>query len=131
MLKKINFLNILMYISFFIIITRIYYLQVVKLDYYQEKLLKLTEKEVKGDELPRGRIYDTSGNIIVDNRLVPVIYFKNNNNLTNKELISLAYKIKDHIELDYSKLTNSYLKDFYLLEHDNIIKKRVNKLDLA
>ena len=130
MLKKINFLNILMYISFFIIITRIYYLQVVKLDYYQEKLLKLTEKEVKGDELPRGRIYDTSGNIIVDNRLVPVIYFKNNNNLTNKELISLAYKIKDHIELDYSKLTNSYLKDFYLLEHDNIIKKRVNKLDL-
>ena len=130
MLKKINFLNILMYISFFIIITRIYYLQVVKIDYYQEKLLKLTEKEVKGDELPRGRIYDTSGNIIVDNRLVPVIYFKNNNNLTNKELISLAYKIKDHIELDYSKLTNSYLKDFYLLEHDNIIKKRVNKLDL-
>ena len=130
MLKKINFLNILMYLSFFIIITRIYYLQVVKLDYYQEKLLKLTEKEVKGDELPRGRIYDTSGNIIVDNRLVPVIYFKNNNNLTNKELISLAYKIKDHIELDYSKLTNSYLKDFYLLEHDNEIKKRVNKLDL-
>ena len=45
MLKKINFLNILMYLSFFIIITRIYYLQVVKLDYYQEKLLKLTEKE--------------------------------------------------------------------------------------
>lgn len=130
MLKKINFLNILMYLSFFIIITRIYYLQVVKLDYYQEKLLKLTEKEIKGDELPRGRIYDTSGNIIVDNRLVPIIYFKNNNNLTTKELIKLAYKIKDHIELDYSKLTNSYLKDFYLLEHDNEIKKRVNKLDL-
>lgn len=130
MLKKINFLNVLMYLSFFIIITRIYYLQVVKLDYYQEKLLKLTEKEIKGDELPRGRIYDTSGNIIVDNRLVPVIYFKNNNNLTSKELISLAYKIKDHIELDYSKLTNSYLKDFYLLEHDGEIKKRVNQLDL-
>lgn len=130
MLKKINFLNVLMYLSFFIIITRIYYLQVVKLDYYQEKLLKLTEKEIKGDELPRGRIYDTSGNIIVDNRLVPVIYFKNNNNLTSKELISLAYKIKDHIELDYSKLTISYLKDFYLLEHDSEIKKRVNQLDL-
>ena len=64
MLKKINFLNIILYLAFFIILGRIYYLQVIEKDYYAAKLLKLTEKEVLGDSMPRGRIYDRNMKIL-------------------------------------------------------------------
>ncbi len=130
MLKKINFLNIILYLAFFIILGRIYYLQVIEKDYYTAKLLKFTEKEVLGDSMPRGRIYDTNNNLLVDNRLVPTIYFKNDYNLTTKELIELAYEVSNYIDLDYSKLSLSYLKDFYLLENDNTIKNRLTDLEI-
>ena len=122
---KINFLNFLIYLVVFIIIARLYYLQVIRYDYYLEKLNKVTEKIVLGDTMPRGRIYDTNGKLLVDNRLVKTIYYKKEDNMTFKDEIELAYKVKDYLDLDYEKLTNSYLKDFYLLEHDDLITKRL------
>ncbi len=130
MTKKVNILNILLYLSFILILLRIYYLQIIKYDYYQEKLLALTEKEVLGDTMPRGRIYDKSGNLLVDNTLIKTIYYKKDKNISLEEEIELAYFVKDYLELDYSKLTTSYLKDFYLLTHEKEIIKRLNELDI-
>lgn len=127
--KKIKFLNIVMIIGFLIIFFRLFYLQVIKHDYYIEKLNKMTEKIVYQNNMPRGKIYDTNGNLLVDNKLIKTIYFKNNLNLKTKELIDLAYSVKDYLDLDYSKLTNSNLKEFYLIEHEDIIYKRIKKND--
>ncbi|MBQ8892765.1 MAG: penicillin-binding protein 2 [Bacilli bacterium] len=127
--KKIKFLEILLYICFLIIGVRLFYLQIIKHDYYEELLKNLNEKEVYGDTMPRGKIYDRNGHVIVDNKLVKTIYFKNENKLNNKELIQLAYLVKDYIELDYNKLTDSFLKDFYLIENENIILDRVSDSD--
>ena len=127
MFKKIKILTILVYISFSIIIIRLFNLQIINHDYYYQKMLEKNEKIVYGDSLPRGKIYDTNGKLIVDNKLVKTIYFKNTNKLNTKELINLAYSIKDKIDIDYSKLSISYLKEFYLLEHDNLI---INKISL-
>lgn len=127
--QKINFLTLLIYICFFIIGIRLFYLQIIKHDYYVNLLKNLNEKIVYGDTTPRGKIYDRNGKLIVDNKLVKTIYFKNVDKLSNKDLIKLAYSIKDNIELDYSKLTESFIKDFYLLEHDNDIIKKIDKND--
>ena len=125
MVKKVNILNIFLYIVFFLILVRLYYLQIIKNDYYQELLSSLNEKEVLGNTMPRGKIYDCNGNILVDNTLVRTIYYKQTDNLTVQEEIELAYKVKDYLELDYSKLTKSYLKDFFLLENESIILERI------
>lgn len=129
MLKNINILNFFLYLFFFIILVRIYYLQVVEKDIYLEKYWNLTEKQVLGDTMPRGKIYDRNGNILVDNQLIPTIYFKNEENLNTDELIKLAYYIKDYIELDYSKLTISYLKDFYILTNNEVINSRITDFE--
>ena len=128
-MKKIYVLKIILYLSFLIIGIRLFKLQIIDRNYYLEKLKKLNEKVVYGDIYPRGKIYDTNGNIIVDNKLVPVIYYKNDYKLSTKEEIELAYNIKDYIELDISKLNIATIKDFYLLEHENDIKTRINDKD--
>ena len=125
MLKKVNILNIILYIVFFIIIGRLYYLQIIKYDYYQELLNSLNSKEVLGDTMPRGKIYDKNGVLLVDNTLVKTIYYKKVDGMTVKDEIELAYFIKDYLELDYSKLTNSYLKDFYILTNAEIVNERI------
>ena len=128
-MKKIIILKVVLYLSFLIIGIRLFKLQIIDRNYYLEKLKKLNEKIVFGDLYPRGKIYDTNGNIIVDNKLVPVIYYKNDFKLSVKEEIKLAYEIKEYIDLDISKLTISTIKDFYLLEHDDIISKRISDTD--
>ena len=125
MLKKVNILNIILYIVFFIIIGRLYYLQIIKYDYYQELLNSLNSKEVLGDTMPRGKIYEKNGVLLVDNTLVKTIYYKKVDGMTVKDEIELAYFIKDYLELDYSKLTNSYLKDFYILTNAEIVNERI------
>ena len=129
MVKKINILTIIIYLCFTIISIRLFELQIIKHDYYKEELKKLNEKIIYGDTLPRGKIYDRNGNLIVSNKLVKTIYFKNDYKLSKKELINLAYLVKDKLELDYSKLTDSIIKDFYLIEHDNKIIDRISEID--
>ena len=77
-------------------------------------------------QVPRGNIYDHNGNLMVSNKLVMNIIYKNNEIDPFSE-IELAYKISDYLELDYNKLTNSYLKDFYILTHEDEINKRISK----
>ncbi len=126
---KLNLLKVLLYLSFTVIGIRLFYLQVIKHDYYVEKLRQMNEKIVYGDTMPRGNIYDRNGVLLVDNKLVKTIYYKNDLKLSTKEQIKLAYYVKDYLDLDYSKLTNSFLKDFYLLEHESDIIKRVKETD--
>lgn len=129
MRKKINILTIIIYVSFLLIGIRLFNLQIIKHDYYNELLKKLNEKIVYGDNTPRGKIYDRNNNLIVDNNLVKVIYFKNINKLNTKKLIDLAYLVKDKLDIDYSKLTTSFIKDYYLIEHESDILKKVSDLD--
>ncbi len=126
---KINILNIIMYLLFFVIIGRLYYLQVIRYDYYQELLNKISEKEVLGDTMPRGKIYDRNGVLLVDNKTLGTIYYKKVDGVTLKEEIELAYQVKDYLDLDYSKLTKSYLKDYYILTNEDEVNKRVSSKD--
>ena len=125
MKDRIRFLIFLLYISFFVIVGRLYYLQIIKYDVYQEKLQTLTEKTILGDTAPRGRIYDRNGNLLVDNTLVRTIYYQKTGNLSVDEEVKLAYYIKDYLNIDYSKLTKSYMKDFYLMMNEDEINNRL------
>lgn len=88
---------------------------------------KLTNAIVEGKSAPRGRIYDRNHKLLVDNEAVPTIVYKKPSGITEKEEIDLAYKMINHIELDYNKLLIRNLKEFYLLLNDNEIAKRITE----
>ena len=125
MKKKINVLKGLIYLGFIIVVGRLFVLQIINRDYYLELLNNKTTKIIAIDTTIRGKIYDTNGHLLVDNQLVMNIIYKNINNLNTKEEINLAYSISNYLELDYSKLTISYLKDFYILMNNDLVNERL------
>lgn len=111
--KRYHFLIVLIIILFLIISIRLFKLQIIDYEDYQSKLTVATEKTVEGTSAPRGRIYDRNYNLLVDNEAVKTIYYKKQTGITTKEEITLAYKIADMIEVDYSPLSTYRLKNFY------------------
>ena len=61
---------------FGIILGRLFQLQVLENNKYEEKLVESTEKIIDGPSSPRGRIYDRNYKLIVDNKAVKTIYYK-------------------------------------------------------
>lgn len=133
--KRYKKLVIVIIIIMLLLLIRLFSIQILKYKYYQNSLTKLTTKIIEGDSSPRGRIYDRNGNIIVDNISVKTIYYKKPNNVRASEEIKLAYKVSSYIDVDYSKLTVSMLKEFWVLNNPKEAKSRItdeewNKLSI-
>lgn len=126
-IKRINVLSIIIIIIFLILIINLIYIICFKTNFYQKKLLELTDVTIYGESAPRGRIYDRNYNLLVDNDKVPVIYYKKQSNITSKEEIELAYSLINLIELPYEKLLTRNLKEFYLVIYKEECNEKITK----
>ena len=123
--KRFNIIIGVICVLFLIIISRVFYLQILKNDEYTEKLSYSTEKKIESTSSPRGRIYDRNYNLLVDNEAVKTIYYKKKSGVTAKEEIELAYTIGDNISIDYSGINDTKLKDFYYKGHYEECRKKI------
>ena len=130
--KRYNILIIVICIIMIFLGINLFVIQVVKHDFYVQKVEKLSQNIVTSTSTPRGRIYDRNGKLIVDNEAVKVIYYKKPSGITTKEEIETAYKVADMINLDYKKLSEEQLKKFWILnnkdEANNLITDEEWKL---
>ena len=130
--KRYNILIAIIFIIMFILSINLFFIQVVKHDFYVQKVETLSQNIVTSTSTPRGRIYDRNGKIIVDNEAVKVIYYKKPNGVKIKDEIDIAYKVADMIDIDYEKLSENNLKKFWILnnkeESDKLIKDEEWKL---
>ena len=113
MSKRYKYIIGIMAILYVVIGCRLFYLQVIKNDEYNEKLSYSTYKTIESTSAPRGRIYDRNYNLLVDNEAVKTIYYKKRDGVKTSEEIELSYIIADNIDLDYSKVNDTRLKTFY------------------
>ena len=123
--KRYKILVIVIIFIMILLLSKLFIVQVIKNKYYIDKLQTLTVKIIEGDSAPRGRIYDRNGNLIVDNTSVKTIYYKKKNKVTVKQEIEMAYIVADYIDVDYSKLTNKMLKEFWVLNNEEKAKKKI------
>ena len=112
---------------FVIICFSLFKVMIIDNDHYTKSLEKLTEVIVYGESSPRGRIYDRNYNVLVDNKAVPVIYYKKQDGVTSREEIKLAYQILEHISIDETKLSLTNFKEFWI--SDNPDEARNKKFD--
>lgn len=96
-------------------------------DHYTKSLEKLTEVIVYGESSPRGRIYDRNYNVLVDNKAVPVIYYKKQDGVTSREEIKLAYQILEHISIDETKLSLTNFKEFWISDNPDEARNKITK----
>ena len=122
--KRYKILILVVILLMLVILARLYILQVKRQDKYEVKLKELTEKIVKGDSTPRGRMYDRNGKIIVDNEAVKTIYYKKTGLSTDEE-IALAYKMGDFIDVDFAKLTDDDIRIFWVESNPKKAKKKI------
>ena len=123
--KRFNIIVFVMAILFIIIGGRLFYLQILKNDDYNDKLAYSTEKTIESTSAPRGRIYDRNYNLLVDNEGVKTIYYKKQKGIKTKEEIELAYEIARNIEIDYSNIDDNKLKTFYYKDNYDEVKKKI------
>ena len=122
--KRLSIILFIMFIAFTIITFKVFYLNIFMKNYYNLMLNKTTNEYVYGESVPRGRIYDRNGILLVGNRAVKSIYYKKPNNITIDQEIETAYRISQILDLDYKSILNRNLKEFYIL----INKKETDKL---
>ena len=123
--NRIIIILFIMFILFFIIIGRIFYMQAFNTKASVADLKKLSTKEVYGMSMPRGRIYDRNYNIIVDNVGTNLITYKKESGTSTTDEINYAYKLAEKIEVDYTKLTENILKDFWIANNEDKASKKI------
>lgn len=114
-------------ILFFILFVKLFDVMLVNKKEYNEELKTLSNNIIEGESSPRGRILDRNYNIIVDNKAVKVIFYKKNKNITTSREIKLAYKVSKILSLNYDKVSEDNLREFYYLNHKEELKKRITK----
>ena len=115
--KRFNILIIFLSVIYVIIGGRLFFLQVLNEDKYMEKLSYLSEKTIESSSAPRGRIYDRNYNLLVDNEGIKTIYYKKPNNVTTEGEIELAYVVAENINVNYDRINDTRLKNFYYKSH--------------
>jgi len=125
--KRYLFITIILVLLFSIITIRLFKLQIIDYEDYQNKLTVATEKTVEGASAPRGRIYDRNYNLLVDNEAIKTIYYKKQSGITTEEEIALAYKIGAILEVDYQNLSTYRLKNFYYQNNLEKCKSLITK----
>ena len=123
--KRYKILVLIITCLMLILSSKLFYLQILRNNYYITNLNKLTQKIIEGESSPRGRIYDRNGNIIVDNISVKTIYYKKDATLSTKDEIKEAYLVAKYIDVDYSKVTDLMLRKFWVLNNEDKANKKI------
>ena len=125
--NRITFLLIFIIICFFIITLKMGYMQLFNTKASIANLNQLSTKTVYGASMPRGRIYDRNYNVIVDNVGVNLISYKRESGMTRKDEVSIAYKLAEKLDIDYSALTDTELRRFWIINNEEEADKKITE----
>ena len=111
------------FLLFSVLILRLGVVQIVYGEDYKREIER-TEDVTVNNPVPRGKMYDTNGNIIVDNAPVKAITYTNNG-ASQEEMLDVARKLALLIEKDTKKVTERDKKDFWILNNEEKAEKKV------
>lgn len=110
--KRVIAFCIFTLILFSIVITKLVNVMIIDNDKYIKELNELTNTRVLGSSSPRGRIYDRNYNVIVDNKSLKTIVYQKEKGTSNLEMIEVAKKAVNYLNLDYHKLTERSKREY-------------------
>ena len=124
--KRYKLLSVIIVLLAIIVYFRLMQLTIIEHDKYSDLLVNATQRTITSSSAPRGRIYDRNYNLLVDNKAVKTIYYKKDKDVTSEREVELAYLISTKLEIDYSKVTDSMLREFFYIEHIDDVNERVS-----
>ncbi len=112
---RFNIVKVLTVLLFVTLMIRITFLIVMEKEVYANELERVSNIEVEGPSSPRGRIYDRNYNLLVDNKAIPIIYYKKNSDINTRKEVEMAYLLANKMGVNYDKLTTRNIKDFWII----------------
>ncbi|WP_075981224.1 peptidoglycan D,D-transpeptidase FtsI family protein [Bacillus massilinigeriensis] len=131
---RINILFLVVFLLFSMLIIRLGIIQIV---YGKDYEREINQKEIVPINLsmPRGKIFDTNGKLIVGNKTLKAITYTRPNAVKQDEMLEVARKlasmIKKDSEEDFKAITERDRQDFWIINHPNKAKAKITKEDEA
>ena len=104
MTLRMNALFFLIFLLFSVLVFRLGYLQIVKGEEYVRELERTEEIQVK-TSVPRGRIYDRYGRVLIDNHPEKAITYTRMPKTKNEDIIKIAEKLAELIDMPINRVT--------------------------
>ncbi|WP_254654710.1 MULTISPECIES: penicillin-binding protein 2 [Bacillaceae] len=123
---RLNLLFFAVFVMFSALILRLGIVQIVYGDDYKREIER-TEDVTVSNSVPRGKIYDRNGKIIVDNQPLYAITYTRTQKTSSKEMLETAEKLSKLIEVDTDKVRERDMKDFWILNNPEAAKKKVTE----
>lgn len=122
---RMNLLFFIIFILFSLLILRLGYMQIVKSEDYVVKL-KRTEEIPVNTSVPRGRIFDREGRILVDNDPKNAITYTKISSPSAKEMLKVAEDLARLIEKETRRTTIGDKRDFWILKNKEAAAEKVS-----
>ncbi|MGE6488422.1 peptidoglycan D,D-transpeptidase FtsI family protein [Paenisporosarcina sp. NPDC076898] len=125
---RMNILFFSIFLLFSILILRLGFLQIVKgEDFVRE--LERTEEIPVNSSVPRGRIYDSAGRILVDNEPKNAITYTKLQTTKQEEMLTIAEKLAKLIKKEPDNVTLRDKQDYWIQLHKEKAYEKVSKKD--
>ncbi|KOS68310.1 penicillin-binding protein [Lysinibacillus contaminans] len=121
---RMNILFLLIFILFALLIFRLGYIQIVQGDYYVGEV-KSTEEIQVNTSVPRGRIYDRYGRVLIDNQPENAITYTRMPKIKNNEILTIAEQLAKLIDMPIDRVTYRDKQDFWVLKNNKAAMKKV------
>lgn len=125
---RMNVLFISIFVLFSMLIFRLGYLQIVKGEEYV-RAIERTEEVAVNTSVPRGRIYDRYGRILVDNDPQNAITYTKFQSTSQEEMLEVAEKLAMLIEQPTKRVTLRDKQDFWILKNTEKAYAKVSKAE--
>lgn len=123
---RMNILFFSIFLLFSILILRLGFLQIVKGENFV-RILERTEEVPVNTSVPRGRIYDSVGRVLVDNEPQNAITYTKLQTTKQEEMMTIAEKLATMIEKDPSAVTVRDKQDYWISLHKEDADGKVSK----
>ncbi len=108
-------LFLVVFLLFSVLILRLGELQIVYGDDFKREIQR-TEDITVNTPVPRGKMFDRNGKVIVDNTPLNAITYTKSQNTDQKEMLATAEKLSKLITMDTSKIHDRDRKDFWIIK---------------
>lgn len=125
--NRFYFIMGIIIICFIIIFLSLFKMIVFDGEKYISLLNDKTSNTFVGKKAIRGSIYDRNGKLLVGNKEIKIITYTKSNGMSDIEEINIAKKLSDILEIDYSNITESELKEYYYIKNKNHINNIISK----
>ncbi|HYK71611.1 MAG TPA: penicillin-binding protein 2 [Pseudoneobacillus sp.] len=123
---RLNILFFIVFILFSLLILRLGVVQIVYGDDFKREIER-TEDITVNNPVPRGKMFDRNGKIIVDNTPENAITYTKYQGTNQQDLLQVAERLATLIDKDASKVQEREKKDYWILKNPERAKEKITK----